>query len=173
MMTTLATGNKRSGFTLIELSLVVMILAAVIALAAPSFVRSYRSALLGEAARNFATTCQLARLQAVSMQLNATLLMDLEQQAYWITQVSTNVEQSGELITIKWTALNPRVLLASATLADGTTSGSDKALEINFYPNGTCDGARVTFQSRDEADSITMFLDPITARATVVSPTEP
>ncbi|MBM3860180.1 MAG: prepilin-type N-terminal cleavage/methylation domain-containing protein [Verrucomicrobia bacterium] len=179
MTTILATGNKRSqvpaGFTLIELSLVVMILALVMALAAPSFVRSFRSALLGESARNFATTCQLARLQAVSQQINSTLHLDLEQQVYWLSQLSTNLTgDTPEPMTIKWVELDPRVRIASATLADGTTgSGAGQIVEINFYPNGTCDGGEVIFRSHDESDAITMLLDPITARATVQLPTQP
>lgn len=176
MTTTSATGNKQAarltGFTLIELSLVVLILALVMALAAPAFVRSFRSALLSEAARNFATTCQWARLQAVSQQINSTLRIDLEQQVYWLSQLSTN--QTGdtpEPVTLKWVELDPRVRIVSATLPDGSTGNAGgQVLEINFYPNGTCDGAEVVFQSRDEADSIKMFLDPITARATPIVP---
>jgi prepilin-type N-terminal cleavage/methylation domain-containing protein len=168
MTTTSATGNRRAAFTLIELSLVVMILALVLALAAPSFLRSYRGAVLSETAREFATTCQLARLQAVSQQLNATLRLDLEQQVYWLSQLSTNnADQTPQPVTLRWTPLNPRIALASATLADGTTgSGGGQIVEINFYPNGTCDGGQVIFRGRDENDSITLVLDPITARAT-------
>ena len=173
----LATGSKqmkrRDAFTLIELSLVVMILAVVIALAAPAFVRSFRSALLGETARNFATTCQWARLQAVSQQINSTVYLDLEQQTYWLSQISTNIEVTTDPITLKWVAMDSRVRIASATLADGTTgAGGGKILEINFYPNGTCDGGQVVFQSRDEADTVTMLLDPITSRATVITPNQ-
>lgn len=170
MTTTLATGNRRTAFTLIELSLVVMILAVVIALAAPAFVRSFRSALLGETVRKFATTCQLARLQAVSQQLNATLRLDMEQQVYWLSQVMTNTDVTTDPITLKWVELDSRVQIASATLPDGSSGeGGGKILEINFYPNGTCDGAQVVFQNRDEGDQIAIFLDPITARASVVS----
>jgi len=178
MTTTSATGNRqtrrRAGFTLIELTLVVMILAVVMALAAPSFVRSFRSALLGETARSFATTCQLARLRAVSQQINATLRLDIEQQVYWLSQLSTNnADQTSEPATIKWVELDPRVQITSATLADGTTgAGGDKMIEINFYPNGTCDGGQVIFRNRDEGDSITMLLDPITARATTSVPNQ-
>lgn len=177
MKTTLATGNRqtqrRDGFTLIELSLVVMILALVLALAAPNFVRSYRSALLGETARTFATNCQLARLHAVCQQRNTTLHIDLDRQAYWITQVATNAEMSLEPVTVKWVDVGPRIALASATIADDTRHGlGNKLVEINFYPNGTCDGAVVAFRGRDEKETITMALDPITARAVPVSETQ-
>ena len=74
------------GFTLIELSIVVFILAMLVATSVPNFVRSYNAALLNETARSFATLCQLARIQAVSQQQNATLHVDLERQVLWVSQ---------------------------------------------------------------------------------------
>ena len=169
MTTTLATGSNPSsrcdGFTLIELALVIFILALIMALAAPSFVRSYRNALLGESARAFATSCQLARLRAVTQQQIAQLHLDLEQQVYWIAQVVSNVEeQTLEPATLKRVELGPRVRLEAVTASADAISG-EKAATINFYPNGTCDAASVSFRARDETNMLTLILDPITGRA--------
>ena len=66
MKTTSVTGSdrmqRRHAFTLIELSIAVFIMAMIVAVAMPQFVRSYNSQLLNETARTFATTCQLARV---------------------------------------------------------------------------------------------------------------
>ena len=93
MRTTSATGS--SAFTLIELSIVIFIMAMLVALSAPALVRSFNSAALGEAARAFATTCQLARLQAVTRQVNAVLHVDADRQTFWLTQTLATPRGSG------------------------------------------------------------------------------
>ncbi len=168
MTMTSVTGSKRKprrgGFTLIELGLVVLILALMLALAAPRFARSYRNALLGEAARTFATTCQWTRLNAVTQQRNATLAVGIGQQAYWVSQPVSNLEQETfEPVCLKRVEMGPGIRIVSASLADGSASGDDPML-IHFYPNGTCDGARVTFRGREEGDTITVILEAATGR---------
>ena len=117
MRTTSATGNN--AFTLIELSIVVFIVAMVAAIGAPAFLRSYNSALLGETARTFATTCQLARLQAVTKQANAVLHVDVDRQAFWLTQTMKTDDEAGSDLTLKTYRLSPRVTLVSVELVDG------------------------------------------------------
>jgi prepilin-type N-terminal cleavage/methylation domain-containing protein len=176
MRTISATGNdarrSRGGFTLIELGVVVVILAFLMALAAPSFVRSYRSALVGEAARAFATVCQYARLNAVSRQRVAMVHLDLTKQTYWLTQRPDDPDKSDEPVTLKMVELNPRVILASVTLPGGETGARTdteaRVVELNFYPNGTCDGAMLVFRGREEKDTITLALDALTAHAAAV-----
>ena len=171
MTTTLATGSKRfrhhDGFTLLELGIVMMIMAVLIALAAPSFVRSYRNMLLSETGRTFGTTCQLARLNAVFSQRIVLLHLDMARQSYWITQPGTNTETDSETVTLKSVQLDPRILLVSARPEfSGKPDEGGSLLQIGFYPNGTCDGAEIQFRSRDEANALTMHLDPMTAGAT-------
>ncbi len=171
MTTTLATGSKCSrhhaAFTLLELGIVVMIMAVLIVLAAPSFVRSYRSMLLSETGRTFGTTCQLARLNAVFNHRTALLHLDMARQSYWITQTNTNTETDSEPVTLKSVQLDPRILLVSARQEfSSNPDEGGSSLQISFYPNGTCDGAEIQFRSRDEANALTMHLDPMTAGAT-------
>ena len=162
MTTTSATGNR--AFTLIELSIVVFIMAMVMALSAPTFVRSYNSALLSETVRAFTTTCQLARLQAVSRQANAVLHVDVDRQVFWLTQVvKTEGADTGD-VTLKTYRLSPRVALLSAERVDGPVS-AEKLVEAQFYPNGTCDALTVVFRGSDRA-ALAANLDPITCKAT-------
>ena len=161
MRTTSVTGSN--AFTLIELSIVVLIVAMVMTISAPAFVRSYNSAVLGETARAFTTTCQLARLQAVTRQANAVLHVDLDRQAFWLTQVvKTEGEATGD-VTIKTYRLSPRVVLVSAERADGDGK-SEKSVEVHFYPNGTCDALTVVFRG-SERTALAANLDPVTCKA--------
>ena len=158
MRTTSATGS--SAFTLIELSIVVFIIAMVMAIGAPSFVRSYNNALLGETARTFTTICQFARLQAVTRQANAVLHVDVDRQAFWLTQIVKAEGETAGDITLKTYRLNRRVALVSAEGVDG----SEKYVESQFYPNGTCDAMTVVFRGSDRA-ALATSLDPITCKA--------
>jgi len=165
MRTTSATGS--SAFTLIELSIVIFIMAMLVALSAPALVRSFNSAALDEAARAFATTCQLARLQAVTRQANAVLHVDVDRQTFWLTQTLATPEEAGRDLTLKTYRLSPRVTLVSAERVDGPTRSSEKYAEAQFYPNGTCDALTVVFRG-NERNALAENLDPVTCKATAV-----
>lgn len=167
MTTTSATGSRRAAFTLIELSIATFILAVVMAFSAPAFVRSYNAAVLNEAARTFATTCQYARIQAVSHQQPATLHVDLDRQAFWMTQSLKGEDGDRTDQTLKSHALPPRVVLASAERSDQPARG-EKSIEATFYPNGTCDPVTVVFRGT-ERTGVAAWLDPVTCKVTMTS----
>ena len=80
MRMTLATGNKRkrSGFTLIELSIALFIMAIIMAVSIPSFIRSYYASLLDSTGRTVITSCQFAKLNAVLHQQKVEFYIDLD-----------------------------------------------------------------------------------------------
>jgi prepilin-type N-terminal cleavage/methylation domain-containing protein len=156
--------QRRNGFTLIELSIAVFIMAMIVAVAVPQFVRSYNNQLLSETARTFATTCQLARVQAVIQQTKATLHIDLDRQMFWVTQpLKTEDGSTGEDQTLKVFELPKRVMIASAARVDGAQP-HDKLVDVTFYPNGTCDSVMVLFRG-GERGGLLATLDPITCQA--------
>ena len=166
--TTSVTGSegmqRRQAFTLIELSIAVFIMAMIVAVAMPQFVRSYNNQLLIETARTFATTCQLARVEAVTGQMPATLHINLERQMFWVTQpVKADDGTIGENRTAKVHQLDKRVMLVSAERADGVQD-QPKQVDVTFYPNGTCDSVTVAFRN-GERGGLVATLDPITCQA--------
>ena len=157
--------RRRQGFTFIELSIAVFIIGMLVLVALPSFVRSYNSVLLGETLRTFATTCQLARIQAVSQQKPATLYIDVERQMFWVTQVlKTEDDPTGSEQTLKVHQLPARVRLISVERVDAPAR-QEKLVETIFYPNGTCDSVTVVFRG-NEPGGLAATLDPITCQAT-------
>jgi prepilin-type N-terminal cleavage/methylation domain-containing protein len=167
MRTTLAIGSdaRRAGFTLIELSIAVFIMALLLAICAPSFVRSYNSSMLNETARSFSTTCLLARMQAISQQHKATLHVDLDRQVFWVTQPLKNEDGGTSEQTLKVFQLSQRVTLFSAERADA--GKPEKQVDIDFYPNGTCDAFTVVFRG-SERGGLAAMVDPITCQAALV-----
>jgi prepilin-type N-terminal cleavage/methylation domain-containing protein len=155
--------HQRRGFTLIELSIAVFIMAMIVAVAVPQFVRSYNNQLLSETARTFATTCQLARVQAVTQQSNATLHIDIDRQMFWVTQAMKTEDGGTEDQTVKVYELPRRVMIASADRTDGSQV-HEKLVDVTFYPNGTCDSVTVVFRG-GERGGLMATLDPITCQA--------
>jgi len=167
---TLATGSKGrarcAAFTLIELSFVVFILAMLMAVSVPNFVRSYNAAVLNETARSFATLCQFARIQAVSQQRNATLHIDLERQMFWVSQPVRNEDGDQGNQSLKVVELSNRVALIEAVRQDQPPT-VEKQIEVNFYPNGTCDPVYVVLQGTERGKGLCAIIDPITIQATI------
>ena len=160
----LRTGNKAAGFTLVEVTIAIFITLVLMALAVPSFVRSYNGALLGEMTRTFATTCQWARIQAVSKQRPAIVHVDVTSQKFWLTQAGR--DDGADALPLKVVEMSARVALVRAERLDDK-GGEPGGIEINFYPNGTCDAATVSFRGTERGSGLAVTLDPITARGTV------
>ncbi len=170
MTTTLATGSngraQRAAFTLIELSIVVFILAVLLAVSIPGFVRSYNASLLSETARSFATLCQQARIQAVSQQRNATLHIDLERQVFWISQPVRNEGGTEEDQTVKVVEISNRIALVDAVRQDEPRTAG-KQVEVSFYPNGTCDPVYIILRGAEKGNDLCAVIDPITIQASI------
>jgi prepilin-type N-terminal cleavage/methylation domain-containing protein len=156
--------TRRSAFTLIELSIVVFILAVLMAVSVPAFVRSYNSSLLNEAVRNFVTCTQYARIQAVIHQQTAMLHIDLDRQMFWVSQVMRGEDGSSEETTVKVVELPRRVSIFSAQR--GEDPHAEKQVAVEFYPNGTCQSVTVVFRGTEKGNSLATEIDPLTTRAT-------
>jgi Tfp pilus assembly protein FimT len=158
---------------LVELGLAVFILLVMMAVAVPSFVRSFNSSVVSAAARSLATTCQFARHQAVEHQKPAVLHLDMDKRLYWITQVAPTNSPGGEAagsdagaeVTLRITELSPRVTLVSAQLGDDPPQQQGQ-VDMTFRPNGTCDPLTVVFRGQERGSFLGLTVDPITASAT-------
>jgi len=167
MTTTSATGSDRRAFTLIELSIAVFIIAALLAVTAPFFVRSFNTASVNAAAREFATTCQYARAQAVLRQKPAMMEIDMDRQMFWIAQILTNDPGQETTQVLRSTEMPVRVRLFSAQRADEPLATNGR-VEVLFYPNGTCDAVTVAFRGNERNSGVAVQVDPVTARGTTV-----
>lgn len=170
MRTILGTGNKhgrRGGFSLIELSIAVFIVAIIMAVSVPSFLRSYNASLLSSMGRTLITACQFARLNAVLHQQKVAFYIDLDKQMMWLAQgASTEDTDSAEsqAQTLKTIAVSPRIALVSAQTGDEPLQQRGQAVAM-FYPNGTCDTFTVTFRGTEKGSGLAIVVDPVTSRA--------
>lgn len=155
------TGSDRA-FTLVEVTIVIFIMATMMAVAVPYYLHYYHEARLAAAAREFATATQWARLQAVTGQREAVVEFDLDRQSYAVTAPKT-ATKPGEALAI---GMPPKVRLATAQVGEEPPLDSGRCT-ARFYPNGTCDAMTVVFRGADQRGVTTVAVDPVTARATV------
>lgn len=85
-----------SGFTLIEMMLIVVIMLLASALAVPSFVRSYRGAKLRTAARTVVMVHRHARSMAVLGQKEVGVLFDIAQQHLEVVSIGTETSANDK-----------------------------------------------------------------------------
>ncbi|HVM59702.1 MAG TPA: prepilin-type N-terminal cleavage/methylation domain-containing protein [Verrucomicrobiae bacterium] len=164
-----ATGNdgrsSRGGFTLIELSIAVFIIAIIVAVTAPSFVRSYNTEILNATGRTIATSCEFAKLNAVLHQEKVGYFIDMDRQTIWLTQINTNdtADAAGESQVIKSIPIPTRIGLSSAQLGE-LLPESKGQVQATFYPNGTCDAFAVTLRGVEKGSGLEIVVDPVTCR---------
>ncbi len=145
----------------------VFIIAMLMAVSVPNFVRLYRSSLLNSTARSFVTCCQYARLQAVLHQRKTELHINLEAkgQKFWITQATGKESGEEDWAALKWVDVPPQVKLVSVELADETILQQGQ-VDVTFYPNGTCDPITVSMRGQERGNGLAISVDAITGRAT-------
>jgi len=167
---TLATGNDgRPGgrrFTLIELSIAVFIIAVIIAVTVPSFIRSYNTEALNAMGRAVVTSCEFAKLNAILHQQKVGFFIDLDRQTIWLMQATTNdtaQAASSDAQVLKSIAMTSRVGLFCAQLGELAPEGKGM-VQATFYPNGTCDAFAVTLRGIEKGSGLEVVVDPVTCR---------
>lgn len=80
-----ARGSRSAGFTLIELIVVLVIAAGILAVAPPLISRALPGVELSSTARELASALRFARNRAVSRRSEAVLTIDVEQKSYTLS----------------------------------------------------------------------------------------
>jgi type II secretion system protein H len=131
---------RQSGFTLLELVLVMLIITIVLGMAAPSMRGWRRATNLKGAAEDFITVTRYARVQAVSSGSIHRVVLEPASGRYYVTV------QSGQ----NFVAMDSN--LSSGTVpsdfhAQWADQQSAERGYVEFQPNGRAQAARVRFSS--------------------------
>ncbi|MFH1737860.1 MAG: GspH/FimT family pseudopilin [bacterium] len=143
----------RAGFTLIELTLVVAILAVITAASLPTFSRFQRKAALSAEGSKLVQTLRYAQQRSVLERQPIQVVFDLKKKAYWIPTWDEQVRrQQGrvrkprkikELKSFRWKIKNDHdIELFYYPLLDREVKKDETA--IQFYPDGTADTVYIT-----------------------------
>jgi general secretion pathway protein H len=137
-----------SGFTFIEVMVVMAITALGAALAVPAMDAGFNSREVRRAVRQIAAAMHHCRTEAVATGRVRHLRIDPGQNAFQTDDRS------------RWAVLTDRALIERA---EGGYESGDGSVEILFYPNGATSGADVVVVSRRDRASnrLRLVLDPL------------
>ncbi len=140
-------------FTLIEMTVVLLIIALGSALVVPMIEGGFESREVRRAARQIAATMTYCRGEAVALGKPQELVIDADK---------NSIQTSGG----RWAVLTDRAVIADMT---GGFTAADHVAQVVFYPNGATTGGDVLVTSRrDRAKNrILIHLDPLIGNVTV------
>ena len=139
---------RRGGFTLIEMTVVLLIIAIGLTLAVPLIEGGFDSREVRRAARQIAATMVHCRVEAVSKAEPQGLVINPER-----NMIATS--DWG-----RWAVLTDRAIIEKV---EGGSVLGDGAVQVLFYPNGSTSGADVVVASRRDRgrDRLRITLDPL------------
>jgi prepilin-type N-terminal cleavage/methylation domain-containing protein len=167
--------RARGGFTLIEIMVVVGILAMVLALGMPPFLRSLNKDPLRKAVSEIEKACSKARELAILHGVAAELMISAagqlsvsemaDQRISGGTQPDAGSESAvsaGTFFSAQWPAdvVKVRLIYANLKAQDDTTE-----TRVHFYPNGTSDEFTMVLETDRGACKIS--LECVTGLATL------
>ena len=131
----LAEKFNAKGFSLIEITLVLFIMIAGVAIVGPNISSGRGTMQIKSAARDIASALRYARGQALISQQQVLLTIDLENNTY-------KVSSRGKLFHV------PEEITLTLVTAQSEKTGEDEG-SIRFFPDGSSTGGRVTLERDD------------------------
>lgn len=150
--------RARTGFTLIELMVVMLLISIILAVAIPRFEGSFLQDPVKQFSRKMISTVRSLRSAAVQTQTQQTLMIDLNTQQLYVASQAMQAET--EPVAPKKSFKLPDSLALVAvefSSSDRITTGN---AQINFYPAGYSDRAFIRLESSDE-DRYTFVVQPL------------
>lgn len=158
--------QRRSGFTLIELILVMIVLFTVATVVAPRFSDFFPSYQVRKTTEHLFAWARKARADAAVTGVRQRLVLDTKGKKFWIEYEARPVKEPGKFVLLSgaWgeEALPDGVEFESLEGAEATaTNGDLKYLE--FRPDGTCSEATLVL-ANDSGDRHTLRIEGATSK---------
>jgi prepilin-type N-terminal cleavage/methylation domain-containing protein len=147
--------SRNSGFTLLELIIVLVVITLIMAVAYPSLSRSSSSIRLRSTGRDIMNTFRYAKEKAITEQIGMKVAVDREKQKL----ILTNDLGDGAL-----TYQLPTDVRIERIALGGTEIVQDTGMIVRFLPNGSCDSAEVILQN-DRGTWLRVLTDSMTGGA--------
>jgi type II secretion system protein H len=166
-------GSRHSGFTLIEVLVVVALVAMMAGLGGGVYVGTYKRMLVEKAARQFLLTARYGRILAIERQRPYEIELDESNKGFHLKTVGFN-EQTGqsEETIVRDYYCKPVLFEGDVAFEDvkvvsltGDSEDGDEQQGIWFYPNGSAEPAVV--QIGDGRSSYSVAIVASTGMATM------
>jgi prepilin-type N-terminal cleavage/methylation domain-containing protein len=148
--------SRDQGFTLLELIIVVLVIALVMAVAYPSLSRGSTTIRLRATGRDILNTFRYAREKAVTEQTGMRVAVDREKQELIL---SDDLGDGSRRYGLPRDVKIYRLALAGTEVTEGP-------LVVRFLPNGSAENAEVLLKS-DTGAYLRIITDPITGGARI------
>ncbi len=149
---------RNQGFTLLELVIVVLVIALVLAVSYPSLSRGSAALHLRAAGRDVLNAFRYAREKAVTEQTGMRVTVDPQKQELVLTD---DLGDGGRRYAPPSDVKIRRIALGGNEIVDGS-------MVVRFLPNGSSDHAEVLLRS-DTGSLLRVITDPITGGARIES----
>ncbi len=166
--------HRRSGFTLVEIIIVVMIMGLIMAWGMPTFVQTFKRQPLQQAVNDFMEGCAAARAAAILSGAPAELIVSAEgnSTSFRVQSGAANTVDplSGQTSSGGSTTFNEKLpdTIAFEMLAvnfqDAVQAGQSE-VHVRFFPNGTCDEFTAILIEPSTGKRRMIHLDVITGHA--------
>ena len=169
----LRTKDKRSGFTLVEMMLVVLIISLIAGVGGGFYAGTYKGMLVEKAARNFLLTAKYARVMAIEQQKRYEIYLDAPGNRFYLTttQLDEETGQTGKVI-VRDSYCKPVVFEGDVRFegikitpigVESTEEDGEEQQTIVFLPDGTAQKALV--QIGDERTHYAISISAATGKA--------
>jgi prepilin-type N-terminal cleavage/methylation domain-containing protein len=148
--------SRDQGFTLLELIIVVLVIALVVAVTYPSISRGSATIRLRATGRDILSTFRYAREKAVTEQTGMRVVVDREKQELIL---SDDLGDGPRRYRLPREVKVYRIAQAGTEVAEGP-------LIVRFLPNGSAENAEVLLKS-DAGAYLRIITDPITGGARI------
>ena len=179
--------RQRSGFSLVELMVVIVLIAIMTAVILPEMRGTYENALLRSTSRKLVSVFHLAYSQAVSINQLHRVRFDPKEGRFFVERRLRDEELRGGFAPVrnlpggegKWdTHISIQLRRPDedssrplheevAPLAEAEARRQNGGEAIAFYPDGTADAAEVVLRDR-EGFRLALRINPTTARVRIV-----
>jgi len=138
--------HDRTGFTFLELVVVLALLAVISAIIVPVYVRSMNGVQMRSARNSLIGTLRFIQELSVRESREYRLYVDVKNNVYWVTRLAevANGEKRFESVEENWGAKTTLPDQFVITNMKARKDRGDKALFIACQPNGASDKAEIT-----------------------------
>ncbi len=157
--------NER-GVTLVELSVVILLLGLIMVFAVPRFGDMLGGRRLQSSANMLVGTARYLANQAAANRQLLLLNYNFKENDFWVTAY----DQEGKLVEVKSNLTGRRKLLPGVQFVDIITPHAGKVTEgevfTQFFPNGLVENTTIHLRNGD-GEEYTVIIHPVAGRATV------
>jgi len=160
------TARRLTGFTLLELIVVLGLVGVLLGLAAPSLRGFFASRQTADAAAQMLALTQLAGTRAAAQGSVYRLNIDLQSSTYWLT-----VQQAGTFVDLNCEFGRRFQLPEGTSIHVQAPSAGSPVSTIDFYPSGRTEEAAIELKGR-QGEVFQLICESATEAFHVVSPIE-